>query len=51
MQKQYRDIYNAKSIKALPLTVAASSRNPINWDPKLTNSFIKGCKKYDKKEI
>jgi hypothetical protein len=31
--------------QVLPLKVAASSRNPINWEPRLIRSFIKGCTK------
>jgi hypothetical protein len=39
-----------KSSAVLPLRVAASSRNPINWVPMLTRSFIKGCSNSNKIE-
>jgi hypothetical protein len=39
-----------RELKASPFKVAASSRNPMNWEPKLTSFFIKGCRKVDKKK-
>jgi hypothetical protein len=38
--------YSKKNV-ALPLRVAASSRNPMNWEPRLMRCFIKVCKNYE----